>query len=359
MALELDGEQSADLRAALVDAYRDFNAAARLAEKALDLNLNLITSPGEGLEHAFFELINWSESRGHLDQLVLGAINSNPDNPKLQVVALKLGLSAATESKATLLEKVLPGNTMFADVAKWRAELQRNEWRVCRIDQGGTGVGTGFLVGPDAVLTNHHVMRAAIDGAAKAADFTVRFDYKETEAGVINSGEVVSLADDAATWLIDSAPHSPHDEETTKTGEASTEELDFALIRLAERAGAQIVAGEQKRQWITMPTADIDFSTRRGIQILQHPSRLPMKLAMGVPETIEVNEPKTRIRYTVPTEPGSSGSPVFDTDWQLIALHHSGDPKSLNPEYNEGIPVSLIAQREKVKAYLDALANEE
>jgi V8-like Glu-specific endopeptidase len=33
---------------------------------------------------------------------------------------------------------------------------------------------------------------------------------------------------------------------------------------------------------------------------------------------------ETRIEYLMDTMPGSSGSPVFDQDWSVVALHHSG-----------------------------------
>jgi V8-like Glu-specific endopeptidase len=59
----------------------------------------------------------------------------------------------------------------------------------------------------------------------------------------------------------------------------------------------------------------------------------------------------TRVRYRTNTEGGSSGSPCFDADWNLIALHHLGDPNFSTPTYNQGIPftaiVDLLEKREK------------
>ena len=49
------------------------------------------------------------------------------------------------------------------------------------------------------------------------------------------------------------------------------------------------------------------------------------------------------MRYRTNTEHGSSGSPCFDGDWALTALHHSGDPDfSRSADYNEGIPIEAI-----------------
>jgi V8-like Glu-specific endopeptidase len=50
------------------------------------------------------------------------------------------------------------------------------------------------------------------------------------------------------------------------------------------------------------------------------------------------------LRYTTNTQPGSSGSPVFDFEWNLVALHHLGDPAfdKLTAEFNQGIPANAI-----------------
>lgn len=59
-----------------------------------------------------------------------------------------------------------------------------------------------------------------------------------------------------------------------------------------------------------------------------------------------------RVQYRAPTEPGSSGSPVFDSSlWRVIALHHAGDKEmhKLNGKTgvwpaNEGIWIQSIVQ---------------
>jgi V8-like Glu-specific endopeptidase len=58
------------------------------------------------------------------------------------------------------------------------------------------------------------------------------------------------------------------------------------------------------------------------------------------------------LHYRSPTEPGSSGSPVFNDQWELIALHHAGgtDLPRLNNHggtyaANEGITLPAIRKR--------------
>ena len=55
------------------------------------------------------------------------------------------------------------------------------------------------------------------------------------------------------------------------------------------------------------------------------------------------------MHYRAPTEHGSSGSPVFNRDWDVVAVHHAGrmDMRRLGDEggtypANEGIWIEAI-----------------
>jgi V8-like Glu-specific endopeptidase len=86
--------------------------------------------------------------------------------------------------------------------------------------------------------------------------------------------------------------------------------------------------------------------------IVQHPNAAPISMALDTNAVQRLNTNGTRVRYATNTEPGSSGSPCFDFDWSLVALHHMGDPNWRNPNYNEGVPIGLIVDR--IAQYLTA-----
>ena len=80
--------------------------------------------------------------------------------------------------------------------------------------------------------------------------------------------------------------------------------------------------------------------------------RYEVKHSFGFSEVNTVYDNK-RLRYRNNTKPGSSGSPVFDMNWNLVALHHGGYPTKRDLEklkeegkpvpdgFNQGIPVNL------------------
>lgn len=358
MALDLDGPNRKRLREALIDAFPGWDPLRIMTSDYLDLNLAIVTSSNDNLETQAFELIEWAKAEGNLGDLVVAARYANPKNPKLQAFANRIGISS-TDQPRSALEALVGSNQTFLDVALWREQLTRLEWRVCRVDIDEVGRGTGFLVGPDLVLTNHHVVRSLIEGGSSADQVSCLFDFKAVDDEVVSPGVRVEVA--GTDPVVASSPPSAHDFETDpKTGEPGADELDFALLRLAQAAGEQSPGGvdaESTREWIDVRTDVVDFAELDALAVLQHPKRRPLKLAIGTGQELVVNGAGNRIRYTVPTLPGSSGSPVFDSDWNLVALHHSGDPDTNDPDYNQGIPISAIAASPGGEALLAELAD--
>jgi hypothetical protein len=101
-----------------------------------------------------------------------------------------------------------------------------------------------------------------------------------------------------------------------------------------------------------MSAAPYDFAGSPGLAILQHPLGDPVKLALDFADRGAPASSMRRVRYTVATQPGSSGSPVLAAQsLALVALHHGG----VDSAFNQGIPISAIAAHPAVRAYLAAV----
>jgi V8-like Glu-specific endopeptidase len=225
------------------------------------------------------------------------------------------------------------------DLRVWVERLLQIERRVCRIEIGDNAAGTGFLVGPDTVLTNWHVVET-LKTAGELGKIGCRFDYLRLANGARQQGVRISLHEQG---LIDSSPYSNAEKAAQADGTAATpEELDYALLRLAQPAGTQQAEGGE-RGWIPLPEQTPELAPGAPILIVQHPDGAPMKIAMDTSAVISVKE--TRIRYATNTDPGSSGSPCFTMDWDLVALHHYGDPSWKEPKFNQGVPIAMIRKR--------------
>jgi hypothetical protein len=374
ISLKVTGADQKSLADALAKAFPNPGALDQMLTARLDEPLNGITAPYP-LTQATFEVVGYFMAKGHLLRLIAAARASQPDNPALSIVAERFQLATPTPPQLQL-EKLVKKTSVPFPVAVWRERLAKREVCVCRIEvptNAGTAFGTGFLVGADLVLTNYHVIAPVIAGQAgtftkdglssKSKDVIVRFDYKELDDKTpVNAGVEVRLGDD---WLVDSSPPSAADLDGSRKTLPTLDELDYALLRLVDPVGSLPIAlgkdadaGAKTRGWIEMPQADWPFAEQASLFIIQHPNGAPMALALDLEAKMEVNANKTRVTYQTGTQPGSSGSPCFNQFWNLVALHHAGDP--LYPElapgaYNEGIPIAQIVKRLSEKKLSDGL----
>lgn len=285
-------------------------------------------------------------------QLINKAIEARPSNAAL--LRLASTQKAAAAPQGDNLEKTIRDTNSFLDAAVWLNKAGKLQVCVCRMEigaqGGGTIFGTGFLIGADLLMTNYHVVQSVIaledndknykGPRAKASDVECRFDYKIVSNGAKSMGTCFGLAKD---WRVALSPNNPSGREP------GIGELDCAVVRLAQRPGELAVGDNPRvpgdpRGWISLPAKGEvpSFTTHSPLFIIQHPEGDPLKLTLDTDAIESVNPTRTRVRYRTNSEPGSSGSPCFDQNWNLVALHHSGDP-NFSPQFNEGIPMDTIA----------------
>lgn len=197
----------------------------------------------------------------------------------------------------------------------------------------GRPQGSGVLVGPDVILTNNHV----ISSPADSRQFVVEFDFEMTMKG---ERKPVTSFELAPERLFVTDP---------------LERLDFTLVALGRRTeGPRVLASTPA---IILSDAANKHMLGEAANIIQHPRGDFKQVVLR--ENRLVARLDNVLHYTADTLGGSSGSPVFNNQWQMIALHHWGGPGPMAlsamtgdapPTINEGIRVSSIVRDLRARA---------
>ncbi len=311
-----------------------------------------IAAPGinKTFQFRLFELIEVARMNDWLLDLVAAAHERRPKNPELSAIAEELGLSSAgprlDNPTGKPFEEIIQENARFINPEILRTRLPLLEGQVCWIDIPGGG-GTGFLVGPDLVLTNDHVIQRLRTGQARWQDVKCRFDYKQAIDGTtLDRKKQIEVGLDATGPLVNSRPPSRYDWDPA-LGDSQPEEIDCALLRLADDVGNTPVGGgmgdvqAERRGWIDANSVASPLAAGNQVFLLQHPKGEPLQLSIGTVK--EFNASGTRVRYDANSKDGSSGSPCLNVDLQLVALHHARDP-AYPPKWNQAIPFGCVQQ---------------
>jgi len=185
--------------------------------------------------------------------------------------------------------------------------------------------GTGFLCSNALLVTNHHVIRTVDE----AAVLRVEFNYEIDLNGMERPATIFRL-DPEAFFFTD-----------------GIDGLDVTIVAVGER-----VRGEQPVTafgWCGLSASSTKHALGDYVTIIQHPRGRHKEVVLR--ENLIAGRHDIALHYVADTEGGSSGSPVFNSDWSPVALHHWGGVHAWrgSGDYqpsmvNEGIRISAIVR---------------
>ncbi len=224
---------------------------------------------------------------------------------------------AIDQRRATLLRQV--GDALVANVRLERI-LQGNELNdinylaqglacarsVCRVSIRSRGrllgYGTGFLVAPGVLMTNHHVLSSLEEVQESRVEFRYERDLKGADL-------------EPAVFALRTSPEP-----------VFFKDLDFALVAVAPVSeGGEPLSGFG---WLKLNVLPNKALIGEYLTIIQHPNGERKQVCVRENKLIRYSEDGPYLWYQTDTVGGSSGSPVFNNSWEVVALHHSGVPRT-------------------------------
>ncbi|MEP7264056.1 MAG: S8 family serine peptidase [Bacteroidota bacterium] len=261
---------------------------------------------------------NYKDNLRNINHVIVGIDKNRRGELNLSDITndrerLKLRISREAMPVEKALERINGINNFQDTVVLQKLErLCRTVCRISLISNGITeGYGTGFLIGNNLLITNHHVLPDVDTATGAIAEFNYELDdnnqVKKTSVFRIlpqqffMTSEYKKIADD---------PFSGLDFTIVAVEEKNTDGnslSDFGFTKLDKGLG-KIIEGEN-------------------CVVIQHPQGQLKKVVLKDIRMLTLAE--NTLVYESDTLPGSSGSMVIGLGTgELVALHHSGVPRT-------------------------------
>jgi len=244
----------------------------------------------------------------HLDTLLKDVhVDEEREASAQQVEARRLAIQrevADPLAARVRLERILKGNDL-SDISYLEQGLVAGR-PVCRIvlRRNGSlvGYGTGFLVAPGVLMTNEHVFEDPSCVRESIAQFRYERDVHGLEVASVDFGLRLAPAP-----II-------------------SKELDFAIVQVEPRS----LRGEALAQfaWLRLDPTPGKAFVGEYLTIIQHPKGERKQICVRENKLLKYADKDPLVWYETDTVSGSSGSPVFNNSWDVVALHHSSVPET-------------------------------
>jgi len=190
-----------------------------------------------------------------------------------------------TSSVADVQEKIIGENTL-RDIYILNLAIEASKAVVyLRLPKSA---GTGFMIAPDLLMTNNHVIASREEAEQTEYTFNYQLDINRKQCDI----QTTQALPGGAFY--------------------TNAELDYTIVSLKDLPpfGSPLI----------LKSKQVRRDDR--VAIIQHPGGHLKKISMQ--NNFVAYADANVVQYTTSTLPGSSGSPVFDDDFQVIAIHHSG-----------------------------------
>jgi len=294
--------------------FANTNARYRLLQDILEgsprgndvlYSINLDGDPHGVAVEVIKRLINFGQlTSGHealsvfLNHILLFKGDADPDAVYIRALFVKYPLDMpaspnpsmtdwhSKDTPTDVQEKIIGENTLF--------HVNRLEWALAasqtvvhlRIDN--KHMGTGFMFSPGLVMTNNHV----ISSQQEAMATTYTFNYQ------LNNKDELS-----STHIAHAHPNGIF---------FTNAELDYTVLQVTD---APLLGTK-------LSLVDKVMEPHTRVAIIQHPGGDVKQISMQ--NNFVTYADKKVVQYTTSTLPGSSGSPVFNNHFEVVAIHCKG-----------------------------------